>query len=313
MSIIQKSDIDQLRLLRTFLVLINELSVSRAAVRLNLSQPATSHALSRLRELFDDPLLLRSGKGLTPTPRALALEPDINRLVSEYDWLVRSGSLFDPASAVRTFVLTAPEFGERMLAPQLFRKVREQAPGVRIEIRAPHPDRAFEMLESGEIDLRIAWLTSPSSSLRSLQLYQDRMVCIACANHPEVQGNLSLAQFLKFPHARTIGTNHATTIRVIDEAVARTGQRLERSFLVQNFMIVPAILQGTDMLATLPLQQAQAFAQAFPLQVLEPPLRLPRIRYGAYWHERSQHDAGHRWLRRMVQEAATEFAEKRNP
>jgi DNA-binding transcriptional LysR family regulator len=308
MSNIQKTDIDQLRLLRAFVILVKERSVSRAAVRLNLSQPATSHALSRLRELFDDPLLLRSGKGLTATPRALALEPEISRLVREYDWLIRSGNTFDPRTAVRTFVLTAPEFGERMLAPYLFRKLREQAPGLRIEIRAPNPDRALEMLESGEIDFRIAWLTRPLPSLRSIPLYQDRMVCLACANHPTVRGSLTLQQFLHLPHARTIGTSHATTVRVIDEALTRAGQRLERSFLVQNFMIIPATLAGTDIIATLPAMQAHSFAKEFPLQVLEPPLRLPRIRYGAYWHERSQNDAGHRWLRHMVQEAAADFA-----
>ncbi|MFZ4649863.1 MAG: LysR family transcriptional regulator [Rubrivivax sp.] len=301
-------DLDQLRLLRAFTVLLAERSVTRAAVRLDLSQPATSHALARLRALFGDPLLMRSAKGLVPTPRALDLEPEVARLVADYDRLVHAGQAFDPATAARTFVITAPEFGERLLVPHLFRTLRAQAPGVRVEVRAPNPDRALEMLESGEIDLRVAWLTRPSPSLRSMPLYQDRLVCIACARHPRVQGRLSLSQFLELPHVRTIGTSHATTIRVIDETLQRSGLRLERSFLVQNFMTIPSTLEGTDLLATLPAIQGRAFAREFALQVLEPPLRLPRIRYGAYWHERSQKDAGHRWLRRMVQEAAAAFA-----
>jgi len=304
---IQKTDIDPMRLMRTFLVLLQERSVSKAATRLNLSQPATSHALARLRELFADPLLLRSGQGLSATPRALALELEIQKMVSEYDWLVRSGSRFDPATSNRTFVLTAPEFGERMLVPHLFRTLRKLAPGVRVEFQAPDPDRAFEMLESGALDFRIAWLTRPHPTLRSIPLYQDHLVCLACAKHPEIRGVLTLEQFLNLPHARTIGTNHATTIRVIDEAVSKVGGRLSRSFLVQNFMIVPPTLEGSDIIATLPSIQAHAFAQQYKLQVLEPPLRLPRIRYGAYWHERSQHDAGHQWLRQRIKEAAALF------
>lgn len=307
MSNIRKIDLDQLRLLRAFIVLLAERSVSRAAVRLDLSQPATSHALARLRELFQDPLLMRSAKGLVATPRALALEQQVARLVADYDHLVHAGEAFDPATAARTFVITAPEFGERLLVPHLFRALRAQAPGVRLEVRAPNPERALEMLQSGEIDLRVAWLTRPSPSLRSMPLYQDRLVCIACVRNPAVRGRLGLAQFLELPHVRTIGTSHATTIRVIDEALARAGMRLQRSFLVQNFMTIPSTLEGTDLIATLPSIQGHAFAREFPLQVLEPPLRLPRIRYGAYWHERNQKDAGHRWLRRMVQEAASAF------
>jgi DNA-binding transcriptional LysR family regulator len=206
--------------------------------------------------------------------------------------------------SARTFVLTAPEFGERMLVPHIFRRLRSEAPNVRVEVRAPNPERAFEMLESGAVDLRIAWLTSPMPSLRSMPLFQDRMVCIADAKHPTVRGMLTFAQFVNLPHARTLGTNHATTIRVIDEALARHGKKLEHSFLVQNFLTIPATLAGTDIIATLPLTQAQVFAAQYPLQLLEPPLRLPRVRYGAYWHERSQKDDGHRWLRQIVQQAA---------
>ena len=294
---------DEVRLLRVFLALMGEHSVSKAALRLGMSQPAISHALARLRQLFGDPLLLRSSRWLTPTARALELEKKARRLVEDYDSMVAPVAPFDPASSTRTFVLTAPEFGERMLVPRLFRRLRAEAPHIRVEIRAPNPDRAFEMLESGEVDLRIAWLTRPMPSLSSMQLFQDRMVCIADAAHPTVRGNLSLGQFLTLPRARTLGTNHATTIRVIDEAVARHGRRLERSFLVQNFLTIPPTLAGTDIIATLPLTQARAFAAQYPLQILEPPLRLPRVRYGAYWHERSQKDEGHRWLRRLVQEA----------
>ena len=235
------------------------------------SQPATSHALARLRRLFNDPLLAAS---------------------------------FDPPRSERTFVITAPEFGELTLVPTLVRRLRADAPHVRVEVHAPDPERAFDMLESGAIDLRIAWLTAAAPSLRAIQLFEYRLVVIAHDRHPKLRDRLTFDQFVTLPHARTLGTSHATTIRVVDEAVSRLGRKLERSFLVQHFLTIPATLVGTDLIATLPLTQARAFAAQHPLKVHEPPLRLPKIRYGAYWHERSQKEEGHRWLRRVILDAA---------
>jgi DNA-binding transcriptional LysR family regulator len=291
-------------LLRLFLVLMSERSVSRTAERMAMSQPATSRALARLRLLFDDPLLLRSSRGMVPTARASELERSTRAVLEGFDRLTSPVAGFVPAHSRRTFVLTSPELGERVLMPTLLRRLRAEAPQVRIEVRAPDPSRAYELLESGEVDLRIAWLLKPMSTLRSMQLFQDEMVCIADRAHPVVHGRLTLQQFIDLPHARTLGTTQATTSRVIDEAVERLGKKLDRAFLVQNFLTIPSALAGTDILATLPLSQARIFAAQYPLQVLEPPLRLPRIRYAGYWHERSQNDEGHRWLRKILLEAA---------
>jgi DNA-binding transcriptional LysR family regulator len=293
----------ELRLLRSFLVFMKERSVSRTAERLRLSQPATSHMLARLRELFDDPLLLRSRGGMIPTNRAHEIEKSLSSIFAEYDRLIAPAEAFDPATSQRTFIITAPEFGERVLVPHLFRRLRALAPNIRVEVHAPNPERAYEMLESGEIDLRVAWLPNPGPSLRAIPLFQDKMVCIAAADHPTIRGSLSFEQFLQVPHARTLTISHATTNRVIDEALSRYGKKLERWFLVQNFLTIPATLAGTDIIATLPLTQANVFASQYPLQVLEPPIRLPRVKYSAFWHERNQKDAGHRWLRSIVKEA----------
>ena len=137
-----------------------------------------------------------------------------------------------------------------------------------------------------------------------MQLFQDRIVCLTSSDNRAVQGQLSLPNFLALPHVRPLGTGRPTTARVIDEAVEKQGHQLEKLFLVQNFLTMPFILAGTDMLATLPRLLAQTFAEQHGLQMLEPPLRLARIRYAAYWHERSQKDAGHRWLRTLLQDVA---------
>jgi DNA-binding transcriptional LysR family regulator len=122
-----------------------------------------------------------------------------------------------------------------------------------------------------------------------------------------VKGKLTLREFLKWPHVRANGTGRPTTAVVLDEALAGEGGKFERPFLVQNVLTIPSIVSRTNMLATLPRMLASAFAAQYPLQLLEVPLRLPRIRYAAYWHERSHKDMGHRWLRAKLQECARQL------
>jgi len=295
------SEID---LFRSFVVLMTERNVSRAAQRLGISQPATSYALSRLRRLFNDPLLLRSRTGMVPTSRAYEIEKKVRELLNEFDKLVKPTADFDSKTSKRIFIVTAPEYAEHLLMPPLFRLLRRDAPNVRIEFRPPAPERAYELLESGEVDVRIAWLTKPSPSLRSMQLFQDRLVCIADRNHPDIKGVITLQQFLSLPHARTFDTSHTTTNRVIDAAVERHGAKLNLSFQVQNFLSIPHALLGTTTIATLPRALGLVFADQYGLQVCDVPLRLPRVRYAAYWHERAQKDPGHRWLRGILKGAA---------
>ncbi|MBA2963529.1 MULTISPECIES: LysR family transcriptional regulator [Ramlibacter] len=293
-----------IRLLRAFLVLMAEKNVSTAAEHLGISQPAASHALARLRVLFDDPLLLRSRAGMVPSTRAPDFEQGVRELLATYDGLLGLARPFDPAESTQSFVVSAPEYAERLLLPGLARRARQEAPHVRIEVQTPDRDRALELLETGRLDLRVAWLPRPPQSLRSMQLFQDRIVCIAAADHPTVRGSISLEQFLSLPHARPLGTGRTTTGRMIDEAVEQLGRQLNLAFLVQNFLTIPLMMVGTDLIATVPLRLATVLKKQHPLQILEPPLRLPRIRYAAYWHERSQKDPGHRWLRGLLLESA---------
>lgn len=292
------------RLLRALVVLMAERNVSRAAERLEISQPATSHALARLRLAFRDPLLLRSRGGMTPTPRGQQIEAEVRRLLVDYDALVAPAEAFDPATSRRTFVVTATEHAEHLLMPALLQELRTHAPGIRVNVRIPDPERANELLESGEVDLRFAWLIKPPLSMRSVPLFNDRFVCIADRQHPGIRGTLTTAQFLKFPHVRTYGASRTTSNRMIDEAIERLGREPAPPFQLQNFLSVPLALAGTDLIATVPHAFVRLFAQQYPVQVLEPPVRLPRIRYAAYWHERNHKDPGHRWLRETVAQVA---------
>ncbi|WP_246012853.1 LysR family transcriptional regulator [Pigmentiphaga humi] len=298
------------RLLRALLVLVTEKNVTRAANLLGIGQPALSQTLGKLREHFNDPLLVRTRGGMVPTDRARELERSARQILAEYDRMISPADHFDPATSRRRFVVTIPEYAEHMLMPPLLERLRRESPDIRIEVRPPQPARAIEQLETGDLDLRIAWLLAPTPTLRSMPLFQDQVVCLASRAHPSIQDSLTVDDFLGCPHVRPLGTGRPTTAVVLDEALAREGRKFERPFLVQNFLTIPAIVSRTDMLATLPRMLARAFAAQYPLQLLEVPLRLPRIRYAAYWHERSQKDPGHRWLRTMLQQAARELARK---
>lgn len=300
-------DRTEIALLRAFITFMHERSVSKSAVALGLSQPAASHTLARLRRLFDDPLLLPSRGGMVPTDRAQELEREVRTLLERFDALVAPAERFSPASSRRVFKVSLPEYAEHVLMPAVLRLLRAQAPLVRVESKAPNPPRAYEWLESGQIDLRIAWPYAPATSLRFAPLFQDRIVCVADRDHPVLRGGLTLEQLQSLPHLkRTLSTGDTTISRVIDDAVRRHASRLEQSFVVQHFLTVPRTVVGTDLIAMLPERLARVLAALYPLQILEPPLKLARIRYAAYWHERSHKDPAHRWFRGLVAQAAKE-------
>jgi DNA-binding transcriptional LysR family regulator len=286
---------------------MSERSVSRAAERLNLSQPAMSHALGRLRKLFQDPLLLRSRGGMAPTERATNIEPRVKAILREFDAVVAPPEKFDPRSASRTFVLTATEYSEFVLLPALMSRIREEAPGIRIEIRAPNQNRMLDWLEAGEIDLRIAWVRNTVGSLRSRALFQDSLVCIARHDHPKIGNSLSFAQFLTLPHARPQVIGRTTTAEAIDEAVEARGGKIPIGLSLQNYLTIPHIVANSDFIATLPRRLVEALTPQLPIKLLEPPVRLPRMRYAAFWHDRSHTDPGHQWLRRAIAATASQL------
>ncbi len=296
----------EIKLLNLFVVLLNERSVSNTAERLAMTQPAVSLALARLRELFHDPLLLRSGRRMTPTNRALQIEGSVRSILDAYNALTNPPAAFEPSQSTRVFVITAPEHVELRLIPNLLTKLRELAPKVQLEVKAPNPERSFELLETGEVDLRLAWLIHPNIALRSLQCFQDKMVCIAKSNHPRIRDHLTLNDFLSIPHARTLGARGNTTNRVIDETLHGLGKKISMSFQMQNFATVANAVSSTDMIAMIPQSLAVKFSGQFDLQIIDPPIRLPRIKYAAYWHERSQNDIGHQWLRQLIVKVAKE-------
>lgn len=299
--------IDPLQL-RCLVALVEEASVSRAAQRLSMSQPALSHALARARKRFGDPLLVRVGTQMVPTPRAREIAQEGAELLRRLERLAAPRVAFAAEHAHDAFVLSAPENVEHLLAPVLQRTLAAQAPHARLWIRPPDPRQAERQLETGEIDLRLGWAGDPAPSTRSRQLFTDRFVCVTRSDHPATRTPLDLATYIRLGHVRAQVSMPSTASRHIDAALRRLGAAANVTLVLPSYLTIAHVLAGSDLVATLPRGIASSLAKGLPLALMEPPLKIPPARAAMYWHERVQRDARHSWLRELVTRAAAEVA-----
>ena len=290
-----------LNLLVALDALLEERSVSRAAVRLHLSQPAASALLARLRELFDDPLLLRSARGMLPTPRALELLGPVRQVLDEIDAIVQPRAAFDAASATYTFTLSASDYVEYTLLPQLVDYLERKAPGVRLEVRPLDLQSVAKQMESGDVDLCITGLQNAIAGLHVRPLYEEHIVSVVRRNHPAVGARLTLDEFCRLEHVQVSVRGSGFSHR-IDEALAALGRKRRARLAVPHFLLVPEIVARSDMISALPERLARGYAKR--LRICEPPLDIAGFTVGEMWHERNQRDPAQQWLRDVLLELA---------
>lgn len=292
-----------LQLLRCFEALLTERSVSRAAVKLDLSQPAMSHALGRLRKLFDDPLLARGRGGMTPTGRALGLAPQVREALSAAYRLVERRTAFRPGESRQEFTVMTAEYVEYLLLPRLIARLNEEAPFVRVTFRSAQPDRALEWLERGELDFRLGWWPESAPALRAKRLMRDPLVCVARQGHPLIAGAITEEQFMSIPHV--IQSERMTSARrAIEQAVLSRHRTMQVQFKVQDALALCNVVAHSDLIGTLPERFARALAAKFPLQVMPIPMTIAEIRQAMYWHERTHNEPSHQWFRRLISDLA---------
>jgi DNA-binding transcriptional LysR family regulator len=288
-----------LGLLLSLDALLAEASVSRAAHRLGLSQPALSAQLARLRELVGDPLLVPSGRGMLPTPRAEALRAPLHEALEQLQAVVRTPRAFDPAMSGRTFRVAASDFIFRTLP--LAAAVARKAPGVRLALLALDPRQAWQQLETGEVDLLVASERLTPKQAQGRRLFQEQLVLVQRPGHPRGSSPLTLAQFCALDHVLVSpegGGFHGAT----DTALAALGLQRRVVASLPSFLLVPPLVLQTDLVSLVPRRLAAAFAGQ--LDSAEPPLALPGFNVMASWHKRMQHDPAHAWLREMLVQAA---------
>jgi DNA-binding transcriptional LysR family regulator len=293
-------DVD-LNLLVALDALLAERNVSRAAQRLHLSQPAASALLARLRDLFDDPLLLRSARGMLPTPRALELLGPVRKVLDEIGAIVQPRAAFDAASAVHTFTLSASDYVEYALLPKLVDYLEHKAPGVLLEVRPLDLQSVGEQMESGEVDLCVTGLQNAMPGLHARPLYQERVVSVVRRDHPGVGERLTLDRFCSLEHIQVLVRGSGLSAR-IDAALAALGRKRHARLAVPHFLLVPEMVARSDMISTLPERLARGYAKK--LRIFEPPLDIEGFTVGEIWHERNQRDPAQQWLRDVLHELA---------
>jgi DNA-binding transcriptional LysR family regulator len=298
-----------LYLLRCLTALISEAHVTRAAVRMGMTQPAMSATLARLRTLLDDPLLVRTEKGMVPTPRALELAAMVHQGLGLIDQALAQNAPFDCANANIRFEIAASESVTVVLMPALIARLRKDAPGVSLRVHVPELARVRHELEEGYADFVISFLRAVPEGLRASVLLRQRLAVIAAAEHPEVRGSISLEQYVRWPHAYyTRGRDGSATIETtIDEALANVGETRTFGAWLPSTLSSTAVVAASDLLATIPEHVARHFAAALGLQVLPPPLPMQDVDIAMYWHERMHKNPAHRWLRSVLREVAAEL------
>ncbi|MBL8377682.1 MAG: LysR family transcriptional regulator [Burkholderiales bacterium] len=293
-----------LQLLAALEVLVAEGNVSRAAERMGMSQPAMSGLLKRLRATFDDPLLLRTARGMVPTPRAVELAAKAGALIEQARALTGGARKIEPRREERVFRLIATDYVLMVVLPAIQARLEAEAPGIGLDARPPNPRRVLELLASGQIDLGVGYLVDPPAGLRTRLIFREASVCIARKGHPSVKGALTLAQYQQADHVRISPAGVGNYARLVETALVDLRIRRAGGIVVPNFLVAPAIVARSNLLATVPERVARTFAASLPLQILAPPVPLPVLDVSLYWHERAHKDGLHRWMRDLIIEAA---------
>lgn len=290
--------------------LVEERHVTRAADRMNIGQPAMSAALAKLREVFRDPLLIKTSTGMEPTPKAVEL---VRRIIEMTDLLEGKGLAddeFDPTAAEMHWCIMATDGISRLMLPELMAVASEQAPLMRFTVRPGDPRRLLEYLRDGDFDLALTFVRSPPAELRQMMLYRQRLVCIARAEHPDVQGTLTLEQFVSNMHVRwgAPPVVHATMEVMIDEALARLNVSRHIALLVSNLTLLPSVVAKSNLLAVVPEDIALQARDTMKVQILPLPFSVEPSRVSMTWHERMHHDPGHKWLRSTLRDIGRRFS-----
>lgn len=299
-----------LNLLRALDALLGERHVTRAAARLGLSQSAASHALARLRELLGDPLLVRGpGGALLPTARADELAPVVHRALAELAAVWR-GAAFDPATAPRTFTLGAGDFAELVLLPGLVARVGAAGPRVDLFVK-PVPDDVPGALARGEVDAVLAPARPRDLTGGCFQrhLFDEEFTCAVRAGHPAATGRLTLDRFCALDHL--LVAPRGTRGSFVDDALAVRGRTRRVAVAVPHFLVVPHILAATDLIVTIGARIIAAYAASHGLVTRPPPIEVAGFAVHLIWHERTQADAGQRWLRDQLVATAAAVAGRR--
>lgn len=280
--------------------LLSEQHVTRAAERLHLNQPAVSHALARLRDQLGDPLLVRAGASLVPTPRALELMVPLAEALAQVQSLL-SPNTFDPAIAKRTFRLAMSDYGAAIVLPTLIRTLRREAPGIDLQISHASREGMLDAVLNGDIDAALGVFPELPNELRSAPLFEEHYACLIDRNSLPADGTLDLPTYLARPHVllemRGSGTPE------IERALTALRERRRVAISLPHWSVAPAFIAGTDLILTVASRALRGIDE-HSLTIVPPPFEIAPFTFVLVWHKRRGGDQALNWLNGRIEEAA---------
>ena len=297
-----------LNLLTYLDVLLRERNVTRAADQLGISQPAMSNSLRRLRVMFDDPLLVRTSGGMTPTERAEELQPMIRSVLSTVDKAVQPQKSFDAANSERVFRIMASDYAESTLIRPILHRLRQEAPGVTLDIMTPS-DVSFLDVEQGKVDMAINRFDEIPESFHQQVIWCDSFACLLSIDNP-IQHDFTLDNYLQAHHiwvSKTgmgigVGMNPGDVQRLgwVDEALAGMEKKRRIRVFTRHYQAAMLLAEEKDLIVTIPTRAARMQTNNPRLVITEPPFQIPAIELKMAWSPLLHHNPAHRWMRRLI-------------
>ena len=287
-----------LNLLVVFDAMLKHKNVTKAAVAIKLSQPAMSAAIARLRAIFDDPLFVRTGAGMVPTPKAQALSPSIRLVLQTIQTEILLPRNFDPSRSDRTFTLVTPDIAEVNFLPLLLLKLAEKSPYINLKTLAMPREVAADSLETGSADMAIGYFPD----LHRAGFFQQKLitsshVCLVQKKHPDVGEKLSMTQFIEASHVvvKPDGREH-----VFEQFLQSKGIKRRVVVELSHFMSLLPIIETSNFIATVPKDLANFFVRHGEVRYVPTPMKSPTIDVHLFWHQRFHKDSAHIWLRDVI-------------
>lgn len=298
-------------------VLLREKNVTRAASQLNITQPAMSNGLKRLRTLFNDPILVRTSDGMVPTERARTLAPSIRKILLELEEALQGEEEFNELNSQRVFRIMASDYAASTLIPTLLKLLNKVAPNVTIDIMTPS-DVTFHDVEAGKIDMAINRFDELPQSFHQKAIWRDSFSCLVSADNPVVS-KFNLNAYLSSKHVWVSKTGFGVGVGMdpkdvqklgwVDEALARLGKKRDIKVFTRNYHVAMQLAFEDNLIATLPTRAAELHKHDANFTIVKPPFDIPDIELKMIWSPLLHHDASHIWFRQLVIAAAKKSQE----
>jgi len=299
-----------MRLLSVFDEIYKTRSVSKAAENLNIPQTSVSLALGRLRRQFNDPMFVRTGHGMVPTPHATALLTPLRHALELLRTVTREQVVFDPLKSDRRLRVSMTDVSHVEFLPKLVRRAETVAPLIHIEVLRIAPDTA-QKLEAGDTDVAVGYMPELEAGFYQQKLFDEGFACVVCRSHPRLQHKITRRQYKSERHVAIIapGTGH----ELVASELKRIGVDRRVVLSLHTLPGLGNLLAQTDLVATVPARVAQTLARIASVKLLAPPFPLPAFAIKQHWHARFHHDPGNRWLRSLIAQLFLEGAPTSEP